>query len=119
MLGEVRAPGTQKFLVDKVTIIDAISSAGDLTEFGRREDVLVIRETNDKKIYHTIDLRSKSVFESPVFILQPNDIVYVRPNKYKLKNVSLDPDVQRKTSLFLTIFSFAFTVTSLIISFTR
>jgi polysaccharide biosynthesis/export protein len=105
VLGEVRTPGTQKFQVDRVTIIDAISAAGDLTDYGKREDVTVIREENGKRIYHTIDLRNKNLFESPVYLLQPNDIVYVGPNKTKLQNLSVNPDAQRKTGLFFAILS--------------
>src|SRR3712207_1189008 len=56
VLGEVRSPGTHKFFQDRVTIIDAISSAGDLTDNGKRQDVTVIREENGKKIYRKIDL---------------------------------------------------------------
>ena len=119
ILGEVRSPGTQKFLVDRVTIIDALSAAGDLTDFGRREDVMVIREEKGRKMYYTVDLRSKAVFRSPVYVLQPNDIVYVRPNKYRLKSLSIDPDVQRKTSIFFTVFSFALNIFILIRTFIR
>jgi polysaccharide biosynthesis/export protein len=119
VLGEVRIPGTKKFNVDRVTIIDALSAAGDLTDFGRREDVKVIREEGGKKIYHTVDLRSKTIFESPVYVLQPNDIVYVSPNKYKLKNLNVDPETQRRTSLFFTIFSAILGATSLIVLILR
>lgn len=119
VLGEVRLPGTQKFQVDRVTIIDAISAAGDLTDYGKREDITVIREEDGKKIYHRIDLRNKDFFESPVYILQPNDIVYVSPNKNKLKNLSADPEVQRKTGLFLTITSVIVSVGTLIITALR
>jgi len=119
VLGEVRSPGTQKFQTDKVTIIDAIGAAGDLTDYGKREDITVIREENGKKIYHTIDLRSKNFFESPVYLLQPNDIVYVNPNKNKLKNLSVDPEAQRKTGLFLAITSVIVSVGTLILTALR
>jgi polysaccharide biosynthesis/export protein len=119
VLGEVRLPGTQKFQTDRVTIIDAISAAGDLTDYGQREDVLVIREENGKKIYHRVDLRKKDFFESPAYLLQPNDIVYVSPNKNKLKNLSVDTEAQRKTGTFLTIISVVVSVGTLIITALR
>jgi polysaccharide biosynthesis/export protein len=119
VLGEVRLPGTQKFQTDKVTIIDAISAAGDLTDYGQREDILVIREENGNKIYHRVDLRKRDFFESPGYVLQPNDIVYVSPNKNKLKNLSADPETQRKTGLFLTIISIVVSVGALIITALR
>jgi polysaccharide export outer membrane protein len=115
VLGEVRTPGTQRFAVDRVTIIDAISAAGDLTDFGKREDVTVIREEKGKKNYHTIDLRSRNIFKSPVYILQPNDIVYVGPNKYKLKRMNIDPEAERRTGLLFSITSVILSIGSLIV----
>jgi polysaccharide export outer membrane protein len=115
VLGEVRNPGIQKFKTDKVTVIDALSSAGDLTDFGRREDVVVIREQYGKKITYRIDLRNRAIFESPVYYLQPNDIVYVNPNKYKLKNLDVDPSAQRKTGLFFSITSILLSIASIIV----
>ncbi|WP_026260118.1 polysaccharide biosynthesis/export family protein [Segetibacter koreensis] len=119
VLGEVRTPGTQKFLVDRVTIIDAIGSAGDLTDYGKREDVTVIREENGKKIFQRVDLRRKDIFESPVYLLQPNDIVYVGANNKKLKALNVDVDTQRTTGLIFSIVSIAATLTSLIVTFSR
>ena len=119
VLGEVHVPGTHKFNVDKVTIIDALSAAGDLTDYGKRDSILVIREEQGKKITYSIDLRNKSIFNSPVYNLQPNDIVYVSPNKNKLKNLSIDPDVQRRTGLIVTLVSVAASLTTLIITVLR
>ena len=88
VLGEVKGPGLKTFTTDKVTIIDAISNAGDLTEYGKREDIMVIRELPDgsRKVY-PIDLRSAAVFHSPAFQLQQNDVVYVGANNQKLKSL--------------------------------
>ena len=119
VLGEVRIPGTYKFIVDKVTVIDALSAAGDLTDYGKRDSIIVIREEQGKKITYSIDLRNKSIFNSPVYNLQPNDIVYVRPNKYKIKNLSIDPVVQRRTNLIVTLVSVAASLTTLIITALR
>jgi polysaccharide biosynthesis/export protein len=115
VLGEVRSPGIQKFQVDRVTIIDAISAAGDLTDFGQREDVKVIREVKGKRIIYNIDLRTKALFESPVYVLQPNDIVYVSPTKYKLRSLSADPDTQRKTSIFFSVLSTMVSIATLVV----
>jgi polysaccharide biosynthesis/export protein len=119
LLGEVRSPGIQRFNVDRVTIIDALSSAGDLTDFGRRQDITVIREEQGKKIFHTIDLRSKSVFESPVYVLQPNDIVYVKPNNNKLRAIDVDQESQRRTNLYLSFAGFGLGIISLLVSIIR
>jgi len=115
VLGEVRNPGIQKFKTDRVTVIDAISSAGDLTDYGKRDDVVVIREQYGKKITYKLDLRSRTLFESPVYYLQPNDIVYVSPTKHKLKNLDVDPEAQRKTGLFFSIASIVLSIGSIIV----
>jgi polysaccharide export outer membrane protein len=115
VLGEVHRPGVQKFSVDRVSIIDAISSAGDLTDYGQRQDVIVIREDNGKKIYQSIDLRDKALFQSPVFLLQPNDIVYVKPNAIKVKDISSDPAAQRKTGIILSVVGILVSIASVVI----
>jgi polysaccharide export outer membrane protein len=119
ILGEVRSPGSKKFTIDKVTIIDALSAAGDLTEFGKREDVMVIREQGGKKFYYTIDIRSKKVFSSPVYVLQPNDIVYVAPNNKKLKTLNADVETQRKISMYLSYVGIAISLISVFIYLRR
>ena len=119
VLGEVRSPGIQKFTVDRVTVIDALSAAGDLTDYGKRQDVTVIREENGRKIYYKIDLRNKNIFQSPVYILQPNDIVYVGPTKNKLKTLNADPDLQRKTGLILTVVSLVLTISNILVYILR
>lgn len=113
VLGEVRVPGIHKFIVDKVTIVDAISSAGDLTEFGRRENVAIIREEGGKRVFYSVDLRSKSVFSSPVYLLQPNDIVYVSPTDNRLKSFGKNPQTQQTIGIVFTAISVITTLTSL------
>lgn len=83
MLGEVKNPGTIEVSGERVTILDAISQAGDLTMQGRRDRVTVIREENGERRVHYLDLKSKDIFESPYFYLQQNDVVYVEPNDAK------------------------------------
>ncbi len=115
VLGEVKNPGTQKFQSDKVTVIDAIGSAGDLTDYGRRDNVTIIREINDKKVYYTIDLRSKNLFKSPVYILHPNDIVYVSPNQVKVKALNVDPEAERRVTTIVTFLSIVISLGTLIV----
>lgn len=82
VLGEVVKPSTYIMPTEKVTVFDALGQAGDLTIYGRRENVLVIRDTlnNQKNMMH-LNLNSKNIMSSPYFYLQPNDVVYVEPNK--------------------------------------
>lgn len=83
VIGEVNRPGSFDINSDRITLLEAISKAGDLTIYGRRDRVAVIREVNGERtiVYH--DLRSSDIFQSPYYYLQQNDIVYVEPNKAK------------------------------------
>ena len=119
VLGEVKNPGVKPFVTERVTLIDAVSAAGDLTDFGRRENVLVIREQGGKRSYYSIDLRSGSVFQSPGYYLQPNDVVYVSPNKIKLKALNVDPQAQRRTGLILGIVGTLISIATLIATVSR
>ncbi|MCR5395530.1 MAG: polysaccharide biosynthesis/export family protein [Bacteroidales bacterium] len=86
VIGEVLRPGQFPFNSDRVTIFDAVSSAGDLTVFGERDKVHVIRQQDGKEVVGTVDLTSPEVIKSPYYFLQQNDVVYVEPNKAKASN---------------------------------
>jgi polysaccharide biosynthesis/export protein len=116
VLGEVKLPGTHSFDRDRVTIIDAISAAGDLTDFGKRSNIIVIREELLTRKYYNIDLRSGALFQSPVYLLQPNDIVYVNATDRKLKMLNTNPDSQKNWSLAFGITSVATTIATLVIT---
>lgn len=83
VMGEVNHPGSFDISSDRITLLEALSKAGDLTIYGRRDRVAVIREVDGVRtiLYH--DLRSSDIFQSPCYYLQQNDIVYVEPNKAK------------------------------------
>jgi len=83
VMGDVAKPDVYTFQNEKVSLLDALSSAGDLTITGKRQDVLLIREINGKREFIPIDLTSKKIFESPYFYLRNNDIIYVDPDKTK------------------------------------
>lgn len=105
VLGEVNSPGTKKFDADRVTIIDAISAAGDLTDKGKREDISVIREeSNARKIYR-VDIRSGSLFQSPVYLLQSNDILYVGASDQKFRELkaATSSNTQKSLQIFGTV----------------
>jgi len=84
VLGEVNAPSTYTMPNEKVTIMDVLSLAGDLTIYGKRENVLVVRDNNGKKEYERLNLNSSEIFNSPFYYLKQNDVVYVEPNKRKV-----------------------------------
>jgi len=83
VVGEVTRPGNYNMSNEHTTIFDALGMAGDLTAYGLRDRVAVIREVDGKRTVIWHDLRSKNIFDSPRYYLQQNDIVYVQPNKYK------------------------------------
>lgn len=82
-LGEVTKAGTLNLPVEKINIFEAIGLAGDINVYGKKNDVLVIRENDGKVEYGQLDLTSSTCFESPYFYLKQNDIVVVNPNKNK------------------------------------
>ena len=88
VLGEVRNPGTYNFTEQNISILQALGYAGDLTIHGKRRDLLIIREENNKKTYHTIDLTSKKWFDSPYYYVKPNDVIYINPNNAKITSSS-------------------------------
>jgi polysaccharide export outer membrane protein len=111
VMGEVRVPGSYNFPTDKVTIIDALSAAGDLTEYARRYDIVVIREENGIRKYYPIDLRNGSVFNSPVYQLQQNDIVYVGATTNKMVAINArNKQTIQISGIFISILAVAISV---------
>lgn len=105
VLGEVKTPGVQSFLSDRVTVIDAISAAGDLTDYAKRDDITVLREENDVIKEYKVDIRSSVLFKSPAYQLLPNDIVYIPGNAKKMKALKYGTYNQKATQTFLGIAS--------------
>ncbi|GAA4282071.1 polysaccharide biosynthesis/export family protein [Gaetbulibacter aestuarii] len=103
--GEVRSPGVYPASGERMTILEAIGLAGDLTIKGRRDNVLVIRDFNGTKTYTRIDLTSKELFNSPVYFLTQNDFVYVEPNNSAVSGASGDSRI----NTLITITSFLIT----------
>ena len=82
LLGEVNSPGVKELPSDRVTILDAIGLGGDLPPTAKRNNIQVIREENGERKSYTVDLTSsEDIFNSPVYYMQQNDVVYVEPNK--------------------------------------
>lgn len=88
VLGEVGRPTVINVPNEKITLLEAIGLAGDLTIFGKRDNVLLIRETDGKKMVKRLDLNSSDLLSSPYYYLQSNDVVYVEPNKAKVSSAS-------------------------------
>lgn len=110
VLGEVARPGVYKVDNERITLLEALGLAGDMTIFGERKNVLVVRETDGKKSYNRIDLTTDEVFKSPVYYLSQNDVVYVEPNKTKINESSA-----RSTGVILSVVGVLLSATTLII----
>ena len=116
VLGEVNAPGTYVIDGDKVTVLQAISLARDLTIFGMRENVSVIRERDGERTIYQLNLCDVSLFKSPAYYLQQNDIIYVEPNKEKSRQSTTDDKTLRMTSIFVSGGSLLVSIAALIVN---
>lgn len=116
VMGEVNAPGTYTIEGDKVTVLQAISLARDLTIFGQRENVTVIRESDGERTMHQINLCDVSMFNSPAYYLQQNDIVYVEPSEIKARQSTTDDKGLRMTSILVSGGSLLVSIATMIIS---
>ena len=123
VIGEVTTPGTYNIQGDKVTILQALSMARDLTIFGERQNVSVIRERNGERVIYEVNLCDVDLFKSPAYYLQQNDVVYVQPNENKARQSTVDDKSLRMTSIFVSggslIVSLATFITSLVLNHSR
>ena len=85
MLGEVSRAGPITLPSEKITILEAVGLAGDVTIYGKKDDIVILRETDGAVEYGKVDLTSKKVFDSPYYFLRQNDVVLVNPNKNKAR----------------------------------
>ncbi|MEX1193387.1 MAG: polysaccharide biosynthesis/export family protein [Brumimicrobium sp.] len=105
VLGDVAKPGTFTVASERITLPEAIGIAGDLNITAMRENILVIRNNSGKKKEYRVDLTSNELFDSPVYYLQQNDVIYVEPNQAKMN-----------TSKYSPVYSVLISVTSLVIT---
>lgn len=119
VLGEVKNPGTYSIEGDKVTILEAIAMAGDLTIYGLRDEVYVIREENGERQNFKLDLRSKDIFNSPAYYLRQNDIIYVQPNEVRAGQSTINQNSVRSISLWLSITSLLTSIAILVVNLVK
>lgn len=111
VIGEVARPGTFTVSREKITVLEALAQAGDLTIYGMRNNVQLIREDADgKKAIYFLNLNDANLINSPYYYLQQNDVIYVTPNKVKAQNSS----VGSMTSLWFSATSILISLTSLL-----
>lgn len=106
VLGEVTAPGQFTINKDKITILEALGLAGDMTINGKRENVLVTRITNGKPQTYRLDLTdTQSLYSSPAFYLQQNDVVYVEPNDFRKRQATVNGNNVLSASFWVSVAS--------------
>ncbi len=113
VLGDVSSPGRHEIDKDKVTVLDIISKAGDLDITGLRKNVKVFREEDGKQVCYQLDFTSaENVFMSPVYYLKQDDIIYVEPNKMKVRESTVNGNTFVSASFWISFTSFLMSLTS-------
>jgi polysaccharide export outer membrane protein len=115
VLGEVNKPGRYDIDKDVLTVFEALSLAGDMTIYGNRENVAVVREKDGKSIVTKLDLRSEEIFHSPCYYLEQNDVIIVSPNKYKAATA----EINQNRSFWISLASTAISLATLLITVLR
>lgn len=111
--GEVKSPGVYTVDQEKISILEALARAGDLTIYGRRENVLLIREdSTGEKSYHRINLNDANIINSPYYYLHQNDYIYVEPNKVQAQNSAIGSSV----TIWFSVLSVVTSVASLVVN---
>lgn len=111
VMGEVNHPGRYNIDKDNITVLDALSRAGDLTIYGKRDRVLVLRNENGKQRVYGINLCSAGeLYYSPAYYLRQNDVVYVEPNDTKARQSTVNGNNVRSTSFWISLASLLTTI---------
>lgn len=110
--GEVVSPGTYNVVSERITLVEAITMARDLTIHGKRDNILIIREIDGMKSYNRVDITQADFINSPFYYLAQNDVVYVEPNKNKVNGAAVGPN----TAVLISITSLLITLVTLIVT---
>src|SRR5690554_3101704 len=113
--GEVKTPGTHTINSERITLPEALSLSGDLTSYGKRENILVTREEDNTIKTYRVDLTQTSFINSEFYYLKQNDVIYVEPNNTRVNSSA----VGRNVSIYMTAISLLLTTTALILTNTR
>ena len=116
VLGEVNRPQVVPVTTEKMSVMEAIAEAGDLSIYGKRNNIILIREAETgQKEYHRLNLNDANIFNSPYYYLQQNDIIYVEPNKVQAKNSGIG----QSTTIWFSVISIVTSVASLLVNVLR
>jgi polysaccharide export outer membrane protein len=113
VIGEVNRPGSFPIQSERITLLEALSLAGDLTIYGNRNSILVIRDKEGVKTIEKVDITKRDFFNSPYYYLCQNDQIYVEPNKTKVNASVIGPDI----TVALSALSILVTILALTIKF--
>ncbi len=116
VMGEVLQPGRYRFETQKVSVLDALASAGDMTVFGKRDRVTVWRRENGQVTYHQLNLNDSKSHSSPYFYLKQNDVVYVEPSAARAGQADYNQNNSYKVSVISAVVSGISVITSLVIA---
>lgn len=115
VMGEVGSPGRINIDKDRMTLLDALTAAGDLTIQGNRTKVMVMRQEGNKQRAYAVDLTSgKDIYTSPVYYLQQNDLVYVEPIPMKARQADVNGNILHTPGFWMSVVSFLSTFAVLI-----
>lgn len=110
ILGEVSKPGTYTLTGDRVTLLEVIANAGDLTLYGKRDNILIIRDYLGTKTYNRVDITKADFVNSPFYYLDQNDVIYVEPRRAKIDSTAIGGNI----TAIMSIVSFLITTTILL-----
>ena len=119
VLGEVSSPGTYSVTGDKITIFQALALARDLTIYGQRDNIRVIREQNGKRQIYVLNLTDSEIFSSPAYYLQQNDVVYVTPSRVRAGQGEINENYFKSGSFWISLASISMTTINFIIALTQ
>ena len=116
VIGEVGHPGVVQVPTEKMSVIEALAQSGDLTIYGKRDNVMLIREdaTGQKEV-HRLNLNDANLINSPYYYLQQNDVIYVEPNNVKAKNSGIGSS----TTIWFSFIGIVTSVASLLVNILR
>ncbi len=116
VIGEVGSPGVIPVSTEKINIVEALAQAGDMTVYGKRDNILLIREDQQGEKHKVrLNMNDANIINSPYYYLQQNDIVYVEPHKVKARNTFFGSN----TSIWFSVLGIATSITGLLINILR
>lgn len=119
VIGEVSHPGSFAISGDRINLLEALALAGDLSIYGRRDNICVIREDGGRRTFNYVDIRNSDLFSSPVYYLRQNDVIYVEPNAVRAGQSTINENTFRSVSFWMSLSSFILSTATVILALVR